>query len=59
MFGKGGSRQSCCKPEQSYCDTEFSESCIGLAHGQMAEKMGETILAVLLTCKCSVSRDDE
>ena len=32
----------------AYSDTEPSESCIGLAHGQMTFKMGETFLADFL-----------
>jgi hypothetical protein len=43
----------------NYGDTELSESCIGLAQGQIIMKMGERILAVLLICKNSVSSDEE
>jgi hypothetical protein len=46
MFGKVGCRQSRCwqRREKSlaYGDTESLESCIGLAHGQMTVKVGET-----------------
>jgi hypothetical protein len=63
MFGKGGSGQSRCWQRRArslaYSDTESSESCIGLAHGQMTVEMGETILIVLSTCKSSVSSDEE
>ena len=40
-------------------DTESSGSCIGLAHGQLTVKLGETFLAVLLIYKNSVSSVEE
>ena len=40
-------------------DRKSSESCIGLAHGQITVRVGETVLAVLLICKNSVSSDEE
>ena len=59
VFGKGSSRQSRCWQIRAYGDTESSERFIGLAHGQMTVKVGETVLAVLLKRKCSVSSGEE